>query len=515
MMQDRNDSDVDEGSVERLDDAAAEEEDDEEDESDQDEYSSDDDSGVENVDSDYNADDVSEDGSLGAPPLEEKIQFMLTLSKGHYDDQIGDALEVDYVHKITTHHSDIDRYNKPTNWMERNAVGLENLKERLQHYNLRFAEGRQSFKLKLVHNYESRIEEAVVWHDPSIDPYWEQLTTAFSNPENGNIRIGSFRIENVEMRKETVAALVTSICGGSAINSIRDVSFINTNLCGDGIVSLSILVEQSLGLQSLTVSNNRIHDMNSARCLSRALKLHPRINFLDLSHCDLGNDPDILTVILQSDVNHIVLCISDIDSLGAVKISEYLEGNPPIGFLYLDHNGFNDDDAILLSRALKRNTNLRQIFLRSNNFTSVGVKALFTGVFDGSSLNAISESNHTCELRLFHDHPPIQQLLSRKDPEAVLSSLNETFDRTSKILIALHDKESLLEYLADLPVELMPEVLAFIQKERDQIHSMSMMYVAMRWWNMPSLYSFHHCVSSNTKRKRDAQKERDGCVDVF
>lgn len=70
MMQDRNDSDVDEGSVERLDDAAAEEEDDEEDESDQDEYSSDDDSGVENVDSDYNADDVSEDGSLGAPPLE-------------------------------------------------------------------------------------------------------------------------------------------------------------------------------------------------------------------------------------------------------------------------------------------------------------------------------------------------------------------------------------------------------------------------------------------------------------
>jgi len=41
-------------------------------------------SGVENVDSDDNADDVSEDdGSLGVPPLEEMIQFMLTLSKGN------------------------------------------------------------------------------------------------------------------------------------------------------------------------------------------------------------------------------------------------------------------------------------------------------------------------------------------------------------------------------------------------------------------------------------------------
>jgi hypothetical protein len=70
-------------------------------------------------------------------------------------------------------------------------------------------------------------------------------------------------------------------------------------------------------------------------------------------------------------------------------------------------------------------------------------------------------------------------------------------------LIALHDKESLLEYLADVPVKLMPDVLAFIQREKDQSLSMSMMYAAMRWWNMPSLYSYYCCVSHFTKRKRD------------
>jgi hypothetical protein len=64
-------------------------------------------------------------------------------------------------------------------------------------------------------------------------------------------------------------------------------------------------------------------------------------------------------------------------------------------------------------------------------------------------------------------------------------------------------KKSLLKYLADVPVELMPDVMAFIQeREWDQIQSMSMMYAAMRWWNMPSLYSFLRCDTTNTKRKR-------------
>jgi len=237
--------------------------------------------------------------------------------------------------------------------------------------------------------------------------------------------------------------------------------------------------------------------MNSAMRLSRALKPHPNMNELIMTHCDLGNDPDILSVILQSDVKVIDLSHNHIDSLGAVKISEYLESNPPVKFLKLDNNSFNDDDAILFSQALKSNTNLLALCLTRNNFSSVGVKALFSSLYDSSSLNSISESesNHTCELDLFDNKKsaPIQQMLT---------SL-KYLDRTSKILIALHDKESLLKYLADVPVELMPDVMAFIQEwEWDQIQSMSMMYAAMRWWNMPSLYSFLRCDTTNTKRKR-------------
>jgi hypothetical protein len=80
--------------------------------------------------------------------------------------------------------------------------------------------------------------------------------------------------------------------------------------------------------------------------------------------------------------------------LGAIKNAEYLEVDPPIEHLFLGHNQVNDDDAMLILQALKRNTNLYEISLYSNNFSSIGVKALLTCVFDSSSLNAISESNH-------------------------------------------------------------------------------------------------------------------------
>jgi len=52
----------------------------------------------------------------------------------------------------------------------------------------------------------------------------------------------------------------------------------------------------------------------------------------------------MLSVILQSDVEHIYLDNNNIDSLGAVKIAEYLESDPPIEHLFLGHNRLNDVD---------------------------------------------------------------------------------------------------------------------------------------------------------------------------
>ena len=75
-------------------------------------------------------------------------------------------------------------------------------------------------------------------------------------------------------------------------------------------------------------------------------KISHTLNQLDLTNCDLGSTPEILLVILQSDIKYNNLDNNNIDSLGAVKIAEYLGSNPPIEVLSLDHNRLNDDDAI-------------------------------------------------------------------------------------------------------------------------------------------------------------------------
>jgi hypothetical protein len=216
-----------------------------------------------------------------------------------------------------------------------------------------------------------------------------------------------------------------------------------------------------------------------------------------LTHCDLGSSPEILSIILQADVNCINLESNNINSLVVVTIAEYLEGDPPIEELFLAHNQLNDDDATLISQALKRNTNLKTIHLMSNNFTSVGAKALLTSVFDSSSLNAISGSNHNLESLFIFFH----------NLQHCIDKLLQLYS-TQKIMLALQDKDSLLKYLANIPKELIPEVLAFPRGRivDDYKHKhLNIVYSTMRWWNMPLLYSYHNdcCVKSDPKRKRE------------
>jgi hypothetical protein len=123
------------------------------------------------------------------------------------------------------------------------------------------------------------------------------------------------------------------------------------------------MVEQSPCSQDLDISHNQIGEISLALSHSKVLKLHPRMNWIVMSHCNLGLSDSTVTV----------GCRINLDLLGADKISEYLESNPPVKTLELNDNGFNDDDAILLCCcwALRKNTNLPEINLRSNYFISV------------------------------------------------------------------------------------------------------------------------------------------------
>jgi hypothetical protein len=444
-------------------------------------------------------DDDDEDDRISDEEIEYMEMFMRTFHNGDYDNEFDDKLSFDRSVIEPVRITQIS-YNKPDDWVERNRIGLERVTAQFPTRS-RWVHN-SCFELYLSHNnYGHQLmdnEYPIVWHEPVLDRSWDQLEYEIDQRK----QLGDIHILNVEITKESMAALVAILSTGRANSSSTTFRFNNTNLCAEGIISISKLIDFSSRLDTLIIYHNRIDCIDSARCLSRSLKSHTRIRELQLAHCDLGSTTDILSVILQSNISIINLEHNNIDSFGAVTIAKYLESDPPILRIDLDHNRLNDDDAILISQALKRNTNLRQIYLHSNNLTWIGVKALLTCVFDSSSLNALSESNHTLLGMDFFDdnNRPFS-----KGANCISRLLH--LDRTQKILFVLQDKDSLLQYLANVPVELIPEVLAYPHGRVDNEHQhkqLNVLYSTMRWWNMPMLYSYHQdCVKSDTKRKRN------------
>jgi hypothetical protein len=447
------------------------------------------------------------------------IEFIRTFHTGNYDNTFNEALSSDRSVIFTTRATQAS-YNMPDNWRERNRIGLEKVKRQIQSCIYSVSGHDKNLDLHLIHNdvdeYIIGNDEPIVWHEPILDRSWDELKAAIDRRKKDIVKIRGIQIENVEMKKERLAALFAIFLNGSVNNSSTIFDFDNANLCEEGIIHLSNLVEASPELRCFSLRHNRIDSMESAQCLSRSIRSHTRVNQLDLSHCNLGSSPEILMVILQSDVKHLNLNNNNIDSLGAIKIAEYLEDDPPIELFFLDRNRLNDNDAILISQALKRNTNLKTLALHTNSLTSIGVKSLITCGFDSSSLNSLSESNHTLRGMNLYDYKPSGVVRTARTQyltpytNILQCCINRLLglDKTQKMLLAMKGKDSLIQYLANVPVDLMPEVLALplLQYANGHQHEhkhLNIVYSTMRWWNMPLLYSYHNCVKSDAKRKRD------------
>jgi hypothetical protein len=416
----------------------------------------------ENDGSDYYGESGDEYGDgIGDETFESKFgslkRFALNLRTGKYDTEIDLEMRSDVIY---ANDGNVVREIDPAELDARRAFAVENLKLQLKGIAHEADTGVLS-RITLMSNstrvreigapaIQPNVEEAVLSHDPSTDMHWKKFFTSLENADK-TTEITLISIRKIEMKKVIFDQLVRFLRGQTS--TLKFITFDQTNLCGDGLLSLITLVEQCPALEMLDLSHFPIDDTKVATCLSRVMRYHPQYIHLSLSYCNLGNTPEILSIILQSEVKSISLSNNSIDSLGVVKIAECIEGNSPTEHLNLGNNNLNDEDALAISQALKRNTNLTRLNLQKNNFTSIGVKALFNCVFDNSSLNAISKSNHTCDIQVVNSGSLIQEKFS---------VINACLDQTDKILLALLDKESLLEYLSDVPIGCMPEVLVFL-----------------------------------------------------
>ena len=169
-------------------------------------------------DSDEEVSDNEEDGIVTRQDDEIVEKFICSFSNGDYDIEFDNALRLDR-HVPSSFRPTQALYIKPDNWRERNRLGLERVKERLQTC-INVSRGKR-FKLYLAHNngwdYEIEDNEApIVWHEAILDEYWDQLEEKIDERKQLGIVTkiaGTIHIQNVEIKKERLATLVTTLSG--------------------------------------------------------------------------------------------------------------------------------------------------------------------------------------------------------------------------------------------------------------------------------------------------------------
>jgi hypothetical protein len=137
--------------------------------------------------------------------------FILTFHNGDFDAEFNDALSFDRDTPLFDRPTQTS-YIKPDNWRERNQIGLEKVKERLQNLVDSLCPVHdQSLQLKLLyHGYGHQLvddehqlvdnEHPIVWHEPILDDYWDRIEKGARRLLDSVTEI-CIGIENVEIRK--------------------------------------------------------------------------------------------------------------------------------------------------------------------------------------------------------------------------------------------------------------------------------------------------------------------------
>eukprot|EP00986_Skeletonema_menzelii_P013449 scaffold7852_cov151-Skeletonema_menzelii.AAC.14 len=162
-------------------------------------------------------------------------------------------------------------------------------------------------------------------------------------------------------------------------------------------------------------------------------------------------------------------------------------GEWPLGSHLHEMNGnpkgiYMEMNAQLIANALRGNMTLRDLNLEGNNFTDAGDEALHLVIYDGSSLNAVADSNHTCQINGY-----------------IFSNWHENWriNRGSKIyyLLSCRNKTgSNAKHFDDLDVKILPNMLDAVQKYQNHANGhdlsifrgaepLSILFEIMRKWD--------------------------------
>ena len=337
-------------------------------------------------------------------------------------------------------------------------------------------------------------DDIVLLHDDALLPHWKEFATAlellYRFPEASH----SLYLNNIQLAS-SVIDLLKPVLKNSPTTALDldNNEFVSAQ---EGIEFAIEIIRSNQKLKKFNWVNNPITSMDDANDLVEAIIPHPQIDCIRLENC-FGvnmNAYSILLSILASNkqFSYIDLESNSIRTGGRTDIPDFVATNPPLENLFLRNNHLDDNDAVMISRALKQNTNLRRLTLGENDISDIGRDALSKVIFDPPSLNTLSDSNHSCCIEgIGVDDINLLGICTKtRRARKIYSGLACRNEEG----INVHHLDS--EFDDDDSLKVVPKVLECVHiydgycgpHRAQSVHPLSIVFSILRNWKMPTLY---------------------------
>eukprot|EP00578_Thalassiosira_sp_NH16_P022219 CAMPEP_0181082820 /NCGR_PEP_ID=MMETSP1071-20121207/3825_1 /TAXON_ID=35127 /ORGANISM="Thalassiosira sp., Strain NH16" /LENGTH=489 /DNA_ID=CAMNT_0023164431 /DNA_START=39 /DNA_END=1508 /DNA_ORIENTATION=+ len=370
--------------------------------------------------------------------------------------------------------------------------------------------GRADGTIELINHDGSRYDD----DDEHFQSHWKQFTDALEEyqyalkcmPDEKDTRLNIYHLELTpsvlelldDALRQTHFKKFCLLCGRGWVG----------NLALDGINFAISYLDRNPILKELDLSHNNLSEDDHVSQLCDVIKAHPSVESIQLHGCFARegtlNGFDVLCSLLTAgeiNVKNIVFSGNDVSTGGNRFISDFLATNSALEILNLSRNRLDDGDATLIAGALKINTKLRLLDIRSNSIQTQGLNALKVALFDGTSLSSAADSNHTCyiDIERIDDHTNslvqtgvINFPLDADEYDNPDTQYAPKACRQKKIysLLSMRNRDcSNAHYLDEVPVEIMPEMLIAIQEYARHcdvdvdVKALSIVFEIMRRWD--------------------------------
>ena len=244
--------------------------------------------------------------------------------------------------------------------------------ERLQH--LLHEQSQERFEIKLVSKYKPIYRQSE--RNPKIDyhadllPRWNSFTNAHMGNKSADglkrICIDSIVLPPSPYFEQQLLPILNEH------TSLQSLTFSDCGLGTDDIACIAKFLNKNKSLYILDLSSNDINEIGArkAKALASAIKKHQELTFVNLSNCNLGENIDVLSALLDgcNKLQGLALEENGIRSEdGIALVAKFLSKKTALTEFSLRGNAIGNDNAKALGEALKKNTQLRSICLGSND----------------------------------------------------------------------------------------------------------------------------------------------------